>query len=361
MRHSNTSIAKPLGMMTAGLMALAFATQAMAQDKAAPPGDAAKPAEKAASKAATSAEKGKDGAEKAAKKPRVIKGKRARIKGKKLRPVGERIKAAKAARARRNKYPHRRPKIFAESLKVPEVGKIPFEEGERLVFKVRMLNAEALDVMLGVGKRVKSKSGSMVVTLKGWLKSSDFLSKFYPVNDELTTSVYEDTFLPLRTDFRINENGKNMRYVSIFDQKEEEVRSARTKKGSDRELRRKHYAVAPLYDGLSMMYALRRMELKPGMKFSFYGWDGRRERLVDVEVEGQERVWTPAGWFETMKVNLKTRITGGFIKKPDLDKPMQKGTIWIGLDPHRTPVKLSSPTKLGDASAVLVKQYKEKV
>lgn len=300
----------------------------------------------------------------------AAKGVKAPIKKRRTIRAKARSKAGKITRlnkkkwkAKKSRYPSRRPKADPALMKIPALGQIPFEEGERLVFKMRMLNAEAADVILGVGKRTELM-GRYVVPLVGWVRSSDFLSKFYPIDDKVATTVEETSFLPIQTDFTINENGKHMRYISVFDKTEKELRSTRVKvdkKKKEHLLRRQHTPVADMFDGLSMMYALRRMELKAGMKFAFYAWDGHRERFVEMQVAGQERVWTPAGWFETMKVDIQTTITGGFVKKADLDKPTQKGSIWIGLDPNRTPVKLASPTKLGEASAILVKRYKEKV
>ncbi|MFN3202456.1 MAG: DUF3108 domain-containing protein [Bradymonadia bacterium] len=286
-----------------------------------------------------------------------------KVKGKKIKvkPGKKGHIVSKKSKKRANRYPHRRPKTSPEQMKIPAMGQIPFEPGERLVFKVRMLNAEAADVILGVGAPYELM-GRNVVPLVGWMRSSEFLAKFYPIDDKVSVLVEESNFLPLKTDFEIKENGKDLRYLSVYDPKKSVVRSTRVKNGDKvHPLRRTHNYVAGPYDALSMLFALRRMDLKPGMKFSFYAWDGRRERFVTISVDKQEKVWTPAGWFETHKIDIETKITGGFIKKADLDKAPQKGTLWLGLDPHRTPVKLSSPTKLGEASAVLVKQYKEKV
>ena len=46
-----------------------------------------------------------------------------------------------------------------------------------------------------------------------------------------------------------------------------------------------------------------------------------------------------------------------FVDRKDLEMAPQKGSAWIGLDPERTPVKVLTPTKLGDATGLLVKRF----
>jgi hypothetical protein len=46
---------------------------------------------------------------------------------------------------------------------------------------------------------------------------------------------------------------------------------------------------------------------RSGLAFSYYVWDGRRERLISVKVVGTEKVWTEVGWFDTVKIELLAR------------------------------------------------------
>ncbi len=85
------------------------------------------------------------------------------------------------------------------------------------------------------------------------------------------------------------------------------------------------------------------------------GWRGGFVKLPTGR-EGLEGVASPIG-----EVAFKSEVlpgwadaSGGFIEPKDLDQPPQKGTAWIGLDPHRTPVKVVTPTRLGDAVGLLV-------
>jgi hypothetical protein len=237
------------------------------------------------------------------------------------------------------------------------MGTIPFPQGERLQYKVNMLGIDAGEVMLGVGNR--SKLGSIpVVPLVGWIRSSAALAKFYPIHDRLEVLVDERTFLPVRVDFKIDEQGNRVAYETVYNQAGKFIVTTR-KRAGEKDLVRNFTPVREVFDAMSSIYAARRMNLVPGLAFSYYVWDGRRERLISVKVMGQEKVWTEVGWFDTMRVDLVARVTGGFIDKKDLDGAEQKGSAWIGLDPQRTPVKVLTPTRLGDATGVLVRRFVE--
>lgn len=271
--------------------------------------------------------------------------------------AAERAKANKKTRAdKRQKWPVRRPKQRPKS--PPKLGDVPFQEGERLAFKIRMLGAEAGEAVLAVGKRTRV-AGRSVVPLVAFLRSSDFLSKFYPIDNKLVVVVDERTFQPLKTDFFIRENGNSIDYHTTFDQRARWVKSTRRKDGKT--LDRNFTPAGAVYEALSSVYGARRMDLKAGQAFQYYIWDGRKERLVTIEARGIEKVWTPSGWYDAMRVDVSSTITGGFIKADMLDTPAKKGSAWFGLDPHRTPVKLVTPTKLGDAEAMLVRRYVEEV
>lgn len=264
-----------------------------------------------------------------------------------------RAQAAKE-RIKRQRWPTRRPnrKIAGP----PKLGPVPFPEGERLLFDIEMLGAKAGEAVFAVGKRTR-KDGRAVVSLGAFLRSSEFLSKFYPIDDQLRVVADERTFLPIESTFNIRENGKSIDYVTDFQQDRTLVRSVRTKNG--RRLDRNYTPEGPLFDALTSVYAARRLPLKPGLKFEYYAWDGRRERLVTVEVVGEEQVKTPMGLTDTLKVDISSVITGGFIKPSALDRPRKQGTAWFAKDPFRTPVKLTTPTKLGEARAVLNRRWVE--
>lgn len=268
-------------------------------------------------------------------------------------------KSKKRRLSKRQTWPVQRPKKRPKP--PPKLGNVPFPEGERLAYdiKIPILGDAAGEAVLAVGKRTRV-DGLPVVPLVAFLRSGSFLSKLYPIDNKLVVLADQRTFQPVKTDFYIRENGKEIDYHTVFDQRSRLVKSVRKQKGQKTRNRNFTPATA-VYEALSSVYGARRMNLQPGQMFQYYAWDGRRERLVTVEAKNIEDVWTPAGTFKALRVDISTTVTGGFIKKQDLGGPEKKGSAWFALDAYRTPVKLTTPTKLGDAEAVLTRRFVEKV
>ena len=262
------------------------------------------------------------------------------------------IKKRSKLKKRKRRFPKNRPKRALKS--PPALGKIPFPLGEQLTFKVNMLNAHSGTVVLKVGRRGKYRNHP-AVELSGFVRSSPFLENFYPIRDSLSVLVDERNFLPLKSEFYLKEKDRQIEYLSEFDDQKGQIKwkKKRLVKGKERFSKLTYDSPASIYNVLSSLYALRRLPLKVGMSFEQYVWDGQRERLIMVEVIGEEQVITEMGRFEAFKIKIKGRVTGGIISRKTLKRPPEEGFIWISKDAYRTPLRAVTPTKLGQAEAVL--------
>lgn len=217
-----------------------------------------------------------------------------------------------------------------------------------------MLNAHSGTVTLKVGRRGQLK-GQSVLELSGFVQSSPALENFYPIRDSLRVLIDERTFLPVKSEFFLNEKNRKVDYISEFNQKTGQLDWTKSREVKGRKKTSKLSYIAPLsmHQTLSSLYALRRLDLKPGLSFEQYIWDGQRERLIEVNVVGEERVLTGMGWIEAYKLSIQGAITGGIISKRLLKQAPVKGFAWIAKDAYRTPIKAITPTKLGQAEAIL--------
>lgn len=265
-------------------------------------------------------------------------------------------KKPKRKRGPKRNWPTDRPAGAQNAL--PPFVHQPYQPGERLKFEVRMFGAVAGEAILAVGQRQQA-GGRSLLPLVGFVRSSAFLDKFYPVNDRMVVVLDEETFLPMKTDFFINENKKSSTYHTVFDHRGKVIRSTRKRKKGT--LVREFLPTQPVFEPLGSVFGMRRMDLKPGMRIDYFAWTGLRERWVQAEVVKTERIWTPMGWFDALRIEVKTTLTGGFLKNAgELKEAAPKtGTVWIGTDPARTPLKVVTPTRIGDAEAVLVNRYIE--
>ena len=293
----------------------------------------------------------------AQKAPQVKKSRRAKYKAKKKRKLKRRkVRRARSAKRKgkkrtvRQRWPTKRPKV---TLDLPPIGPAPYSTGERLFFKLEMFGTAAGEVALVVGK-TSTVGGREAQELVGFIRGSEFLNKFYPVNNRLDALVDSKTMLPLRSNFFIREKGGKSDYHTVFDHKKRLIRSIRLKK--EKKLYRNFSQFTNIYESLGSIYGVRRMDLKVGMTFNYYIWDSRKERLISVAVVGEERVQTDAGWFDTLRLDVSAQITGGFMRNKMLKAPIRRGSLWLAKDRYRTPVKVLTPTKLGDATATLIRR-----
>ena len=264
----------------------------------------------------------------------------------------KRLKKKLKGKKRIRRFPTNRPKRKLKD--PPTLGKIPFSLGEELTFKVNMLNAHSGTVTLKVGRRGQLK-GKSVLELSGFVQSSPVLENFYRIRDSLRVLVDEKTFQPVKSEFFLNEKNRKVEYISDFNQETGVLdwKKTREVKGKQRISNLSYIAPTPMYETLSSLYALRRLDLKVGLEFEQYIWDGQRERLIKVKVVSEERVLTGIGWVEAFKLEINGAVTGGIISKKTLKRPPVKGLAWIAKDAYRTPIKAITPTKLGQAEAVL--------
>lgn len=257
-----------------------------------------------------------------------------------------------SGKKRKRRFPQNRPS--RDLLQPPVLGKIPFAPGEQLTFKVNMLGAHAGTVTLRVGKRGTLK-GRQVLELSGFIQSSPFLENFYPIRDSLRVLVDERSFLPVRSEFYLDERQKKIEYISDFNLETGEVtwEKKREIQGKERTTRLVYDGPQSLHQTLSSLYALRRLPLKKDLKFEQYIWDGQRERLITVLVAGEEQVLTGIGRVDAYRLEISGVLTGGIISRDSLKRPPVKATAWIAKDAARTPIKAITPTKLGNAEALL--------
>ena len=217
-----------------------------------------------------------------------------------------------------------------------------------------MFGAVAGEAVFAVGQPSTVK-GRAVQPVAAFIRGSEFLNKIYPVNNRLDALLDAKTMLPIKSDFFIREKGIKSDYHTVYDHGRRFIRSIRVKKG--KKVYRNFTPSTDIYELLSSLFGVRRMDLKVGMSFNYYIWDSRKERLITVKVADEETIVTEAGTFDTLRLDISAQVTGGFIKKRLLKSPVRSGKLWLAKDRYRTPVKVITPTKLGDAEAVLVRRY----
>jgi hypothetical protein len=104
-------------------------------------------------------------------------------------------------------------------------------------------------------------------------------------------------------------------------------------------------------DALSALYYLRAARLEPGAKLCLdLVGGGRFWRVVAVQAPGRERVDTPAGRFETFRVDVEATRAD---VPPGGKNRVRAMHLWLTADARRLPVSIVSEIDVGPVAATL--------
>lgn len=104
-------------------------------------------------------------------------------------------------------------------------------------------------------------------------------------------------------------------------------------------------------DFLTALYYVRAQKLEPGKDIVFDIINREKQYPLIVKVHGRERIKTPAGNFDCIKVEPQLRGEGIFVAKG------KSLTVWLTDDAYRMPVKMKTEVFIGSVSATLL-EYK---
>jgi len=159
--------------------------------------------------------------------------------------------------------------------------------------------------------------------------SNDFLSKLFLVRDYLVSWVDPKTFRSLRFEKHTVEGKRVRDELTEFDYE----RGVAIHEGKPVRL-----AEATL-DSLSSVYYLRTLSLDPQKPPEMQVFSDE-PRSLKVEIQGRERITTPAGTFSTIRVEPKSTGAGLIGKGKNL-------VLWLTDDERRIPVQIKSKLKVG--------------
>jgi hypothetical protein len=214
--------------------------------------------------------------------------------------------------------------------------------GEKLVYEVSWMG-----VPVGIGelevreKRVlDGRAAFHVVAAAG---TNEFLSKIYPVRDEMHSWIDAETLQSLRFVKKASEG--------FYRADERVVYDAGKKKGYYESLRsgeKKEFDIAvPVHDVISAFFWARRQTLTPGKSMKTTVNNGEKDYTLEIDVLRREaKELRGQGVVDTILIEPKTRLEGV------LDK---RGRVWVHLEnnPARVPIVITFKTLFGPIVGVL--------
>jgi hypothetical protein len=223
-------------------------------------------------------------------------------------------------------------------------GSRPFRPGESLTYDLELLGiVRAGTMQLSVERPI---SAGQVIPLRARAKSTKSVASLEPFVGVAISWIYASTLRPERyreeaeeggvhksSDVRLSPPGQNVVIEHVRGNGTDQVSTPR-----------EHDAL----DAISALYYLRAARLSPGDRFCLDLVAAGRVWRVEGSVAARaERVETPAGKFETLRVDAQAKRADRPDQKP---RPMH---VWIGTDARRLPVAMVSEIELGPVSATL--------
>ena len=228
--------------------------------------------------------------------------------------------------------------INATDYPAPELGDLV---GERLEFRLKWQGISAADATLEV---IGGEEGQIIFRATArTIGLADFL---YPVRSQIDSTVWINGFLAERS-VKTGQEGRG------DDQEVEELTfdldGGQAFLSEDGESREPVEVPADVKDPFSAFYAFRVGAPDAEGILELTITDGKRVKTGQVRIVGRERVKTPAGTFDTIKIAPDIEGLGGVFRK----SPGATLFIWVTDDEWRRPVMLRSKVSVGSFTARL--------
>lgn len=217
-----------------------------------------------------------------------------------------------------------------------------FAPGEETVLQVRYLNLPT-----GEGRIVVGEPAGDVWPVIFQARTEGFAG-FIDIREHLVSYWDRVARLPRGSDLRAYEVGDYHQDSARFDRVNGQATVTVHRNG--RTSRKILEVPADVHDLTSVLMWLRLQPLAPGDRHEVPVVASSRSFTLVAEVLERERVDTPAGTFDALKVKVRTALEGKFSTKRD-------SFIWLSDDPRHVLVKASADFAVGSIVATL-KSYR---
>jgi hypothetical protein len=235
--------------------------------------------------------------------------------------------------------------IWADTLQKSQAGKSierPFTPGERLTYSIswsKLVNAGIAVMEVKNGKN--ESSGKHTFRLLSRTTSIGLLESVYPVRDSVE-SIVDDDMKSLSYDLQESHGTKKRTRKLKFDHTKHTVLFSMNED-------KPQLSSVPdnIHDALSSLYYVRTVKnFVVGRPIIVDVNDSGKNWAVEVHVLGRERITTPAGEFDTIKVKTYPKYEGVFMNKGEI-------FIWLTDDARKVPVVMKSTISIGSIVATL--------
>jgi len=219
------------------------------------------------------------------------------------------------------------------------------EPGEILTYDVSWSNIVTAGTAIMEIKEEALPDGDQVLRFIVTTRSVGLVKKFYRVNDRLE-SVFDPKIMQSLT-FNLDQSHgkKKKRRELVFDHEKKTVTSTLNNNPPET------FTIPDeTQDALSSLYYLRtRADFIVGKPITLQVHDSGKTWAVEIQTLGKEKVRTPAGKFNTIKVRTFPKYEGVFMNKGEI-------FVWFTDDSRRIPVLMQSTISIGSIVSTLTKR-----
>ncbi len=205
-----------------------------------------------------------------------------------------------------------------------------FAEGETLDYNLTWLKVTGGTARMTIGPNGDNYRITSVA------HSSPTFSRFFKVRDQIETTVAKSDFSTLRYVKRLDEDGDKIEEVTTI---EDGLATRKRRKVKITKVPR------PVFDPISVIYLLRMRDLTIGKVHDFDLIADGKLYTVHARVVRKEKVETPAGTFNCIRVEPQM-LSGGVEREERL-------FVWYTDDERRLPVRIRTEIKVGAITASL--------
>lgn len=219
---------------------------------------------------------------------------------------------------------------------------LPFKPGETLTYEISWSNLINAGTAVMEVTEEKNTGGELWYRLTSTAHSGKLLSKFYIVSDKIETVLDAEKVRPLS--FKLDQShGKR---------KKKSEMTFNYKTGAVSVLadgQRNTYPIpADIQDPLSVLYYVRtKKDFIVGKPINVNVHEDDRNWVVEVQVLAREKIKTPLGEFNTIKLRTYPKYDGVFQNKGEI-------FFWLTDDARKIPVLMKSTISIGSIVSTLV-------
>ncbi len=217
----------------------------------------------------------------------------------------------------------------------------PFHPGEKLTYVISWSKVFSAGTAVMEVRKEKAENGKDVLRFISTASTIGMVDKFYPVLDIVNSIVDYRTLQSISYDLNSSHGKKKKNRTLLFDHEEGTV--TYDVDGLEETLD----IPENTQDALSSLYSIRTQpEFIEGKTITVDIHDSGKNWAVEVHVLGRERIKTPIGEFNTIKVRTYPKYEGIFMHKGEI-------FIWLTDDSRRIPLLMKSTITIGSIVATL--------